>query len=178
MLKRKTCCEQTRQNPLDSGLVFWTRKCTRFYTYAVNIKHSDSFKTLCHLLTRILRGFFYLSTILLLYLGTCWPQGVGWGRLVWKTVLSFWNTTIFVRSLAGSRSCVCIFLRWLFCFPIKAIALISRASAQSQLVEMWSPSQWEGQNTGRLWKESWRQWKASACHNWDNPLLKFLVECQ
>ena len=38
---------------------------TRFYTYAViavNIKHSDSFKTLCHLFTRILRGFFYLQS--------------------------------------------------------------------------------------------------------------------
>ena len=31
------------------------------YTYAVNVKHSDSFKTLCHLFTRV------------------------WGRLVWKT---------------------------------------------------------------------------------------------
>ena len=30
LLKRKTCCEQTRKNPLDSGQVFWTRKYTRF----------------------------------------------------------------------------------------------------------------------------------------------------
>ena len=43
----------------------------------------------------------FLSAILLLHLGTCWPQGVGWGRLVWKTVLSFWNTPIFVRSLVS-----------------------------------------------------------------------------
>ena len=61
LLKRKACREQTRKNPLDSGQVFWTRKCTRFYTYAVNIKHSDSFKTLCHLFTRFLRGLFYLQ---------------------------------------------------------------------------------------------------------------------
>ena len=43
----------------------------------------------------------FLSAILLLHLGTCWPQGVGWGRVVWKTVLSFWNTPIFVRSLVS-----------------------------------------------------------------------------
>ena len=52
-------------------------------------------------LIHVIFARFVLSTILLLHLGTCWPQGVGWGRVVWKTVLSFWNTPIFVRSLVS-----------------------------------------------------------------------------
>ena len=48
------------------------------------------------------------------------------------------------------------------------------------LVQMLPTFQRECQNTWHHWKESWRQWRGSAYSNsdWDNLLLKLLVESQ